>query len=376
MRYQTGDVTPVSTKPASKKRILLVDDDRAFLDMLGELMHTQQPDAWDVHLAASTAQALSMLREHSIDLVVLDIQMPVVDGIQFLRLLERKYPDLRKAVLTGHGDAARRAECTELGAELFLDKPQTAEGYEIVLAALQELAAVDDVSGFRGTLRKAGIVDLLQTECAGRHTSILAITSPQLRGRIHVLDGDIIHAEAGKFSGVEALNRLLALAGGDFKLEAFAPPAKRTIEGPWQSLLANTPMPCDAAAEFVSIEDAPTPEPALQPIADNVATQGQPAAGPSAAAPGADVVIEEIVLCAGAEGAVLHEWQCRNVKARMKLFEQVAAAAARISKIGGFGKFLRCEALAPPERLVVQFKSDRQLLVRTRRGASAPAKSR
>jgi CheY-like chemotaxis protein len=267
----------VPNQPASKKSILLVDDDRAFLEMLAELMDTQQAGAWEIHLATSTAQALSMLRERSVDLVVLDLEMPVVDGIQFLRLLERKYPGLRKAVLTGHGDPARRTECMEHGAELFLEKPQTADGYESVLAALFELATIGEDPRSRGAQNQ--------------------VASP---GAPVLLDG-------------------VAQSG---------------------------PVPSAVDAK------------------------------PASVASGPDVVVEEIVLCAGAERAVLYEWQCRNVEARLKLFQQLAAAAERISKLGGFGKFIRCEALAPPERLIVQIKSDRHLLVRCRRGAPASMKGR
>lgn len=274
-------------QPASRKNILLVDDDRAFVEMLGELLQTQQADAWNVHLATSTAQALSTLRERPIDLVVLDLQMPVVDGIQFLRLIERKYPQLRKAVLSGHGDPARRAECLEHGAELFLDKPQTSDGFEIVLAALHELATLEDVP----------------------------------------------------------------LAWTDVETAPSAGPGASAPAGPIE--------PGPVSLPDIGHEAAPEAEEPKSILEDY--------------AP--DVVTEEIVLCAPSDGSVLHEWQCRNVDARLKLFGHLATCSEKISKIGNFGKLLRCEVLTPPERMIFQFKSDRQLLVRTRRASPAAAKS-
>jgi len=339
-----------------KNRILFVDDDRRFLDMISELLQAQQPGVWQVFLAGSSAQALSILRENSIDLVVLDIQMPVVDGIQFLRLLERKYPNLRKSVLTAHADEARRTECLEHGAELFLEKPATSEGYETLFAALRELAALSAPdTGFRGVLAKAGLNDVIQLECVGRRSSILEVSTSALRGRIYLEDGAIIHAMAGTLKGEAALHRLLALAGGDFSLRPFEPPPERSIEGQWEFLLV----------EAARKRDEGTGAPAESATA--AGPQLEPAAAPTAN----DVVVDEIILCSS-QGQVLHEWQCRNVDGRLKLFTQLARAAGKIAQAVAAGRFDRWEVNGQSERVIVQLQPDRQVLVRTRRSAAAP----
>ena len=78
--------------------------------------------------AESAGKALSFLQKERVDLVVLDIQMPVIDGLQFLNLVHRKYPNLQKVVLTGYAQDNYRAACLSGGADLFLEKTQNRRG--------------------------------------------------------------------------------------------------------------------------------------------------------------------------------------------------------------------------------------------------------
>src|SRR3990172_5043187 len=89
------------TKTPQARRILLVDDDADFVAMFGDFLQTHRPGAWAVHTAANYNEALARLKEHSFNLVVLDIQMPVMDGMQFLTLLKRSYPGLQVIILSG-----------------------------------------------------------------------------------------------------------------------------------------------------------------------------------------------------------------------------------------------------------------------------------
>ena len=67
-------------------QILLVDDSVEFTSMFKEFLLRYRPGAWVVHTADHYAPALSCIKEHSIDLVVLDLKMPIMDGQQLLML--------------------------------------------------------------------------------------------------------------------------------------------------------------------------------------------------------------------------------------------------------------------------------------------------
>ena len=74
-----------------------MDDNLQFLEMIERLMGNWSQGEWQIFLAQNSGKALLILQEHAIDLAVVDVQMPVVDGIQFLALLNRKYPRSKRS---------------------------------------------------------------------------------------------------------------------------------------------------------------------------------------------------------------------------------------------------------------------------------------
>src|SRR6185436_20612575 len=172
-----------------KKRVLFVDDDVSLLEVLQQLMSQYAADAWEVVTAPDVSRALGILQESRIDLIVFDIQMPVVDGVQFLRLLQRKFPNLLKVVLTGAASEETRATCLSSGAELYLEKPKDQGGWQSIHATLHELTRCQPEDGFRGVLRQVGLQDVLQMECLARHSVVLHIRAESIDGRVFVKDG-------------------------------------------------------------------------------------------------------------------------------------------------------------------------------------------
>jgi len=83
-------MTADATRP---KRFLFVDDDAAFLSILKELFAELSRGSWEIFTAENHAQGLAHLTRQRMDVIALDINMPVMDGIQFLRLLGRTHPD-------------------------------------------------------------------------------------------------------------------------------------------------------------------------------------------------------------------------------------------------------------------------------------------
>lgn len=104
-----------------KARVLLVDDRTEFLKVLQERMQSR---GYEVVGAASGAQALAALGEQGgFDVVVLDMVMPEMDGIQTLERLRQTDPAMAVIVLTGYGSSAQVARALALGAQDYLVKP-------------------------------------------------------------------------------------------------------------------------------------------------------------------------------------------------------------------------------------------------------------
>jgi CheY-like chemotaxis protein len=350
--------------PEIKHRVLLLDDDRRFLETVGELFTVWSHDSWQVHTAHNTARALALLQEQQFDLAVVDVNMPVVDGVQFLRLLNQKHPQLKKVVITGYADESRRNECLANGAELFIEKPRSQEGFETVFATLNELLDWQAQEGFRGVLRKVGLQDVIQMECLGRNSSVLDVANQRLRGRIFIEHGNIVHAVAGGQTGIEAFNRLLALAGGEFSIKPFEPPPERSIDSQWEMLLMEAARQRDEGTGPAATPEATAGDAgALPEMADMLSRVAQAEEGPR---------IEEVIVCSG-QGAVLYEWQCKDADTRLKLFGNLSQRAQILAQLLPLGRFDRLEISNGPMRAVAQLAPDRMLFVRVARGAPSDA---
>jgi DNA-binding NtrC family response regulator len=100
--------------------VLLVDDEGEFLDTLVKRIQKRNVNAAGVN---SGEDALAYLSRNPVDVVVLDVRMPGMDGIETLRALKRQYPLTEVIMLTGHASLEVAIEGMELGAFDYLMKP-------------------------------------------------------------------------------------------------------------------------------------------------------------------------------------------------------------------------------------------------------------
>jgi len=101
-------------------RVLLVDDEEEFVEALAQRLEVRD---FDVTTALSGADALDRIEEKEIDLVILDVQMPGVDGLEVLRQIKQRKPLIEVIMLTGHATVQMAIDGMKLGAFDFLIKP-------------------------------------------------------------------------------------------------------------------------------------------------------------------------------------------------------------------------------------------------------------
>lgn len=101
-------------------RVLLVDDEAAYVDVLFNRLNRR---GFDVNKAYSGSQALQQLRGHEFDVVVLDLKMAGMDGIEVLKTIKTMDPRIQVIMLTGHGSATACEQVLEQGAFDYLMKP-------------------------------------------------------------------------------------------------------------------------------------------------------------------------------------------------------------------------------------------------------------
>jgi len=105
-------------------KILLVDDEREFVQTLSERLLMRDLGS---AVAYDGESALEVVREDEPDVMILDLKMPGIDGIEVLRRVKATQPEIEVIILTGHGSEADRETCLKLGAFAYLQKPVDVE---------------------------------------------------------------------------------------------------------------------------------------------------------------------------------------------------------------------------------------------------------
>lgn len=86
-----------------KKRILFVDDEPKVLEGLGRMLRVMR-DEWEMRFATGGPEALEIMATGPFDLVITDMRMPVMNGLEFLKEVREKYPKVIRVMLSGHAD--------------------------------------------------------------------------------------------------------------------------------------------------------------------------------------------------------------------------------------------------------------------------------
>ena len=101
-------------------RVLLVDDEKELIDSMAERLSTR---GFTVHAAYDGLSAIDHVEKNPVDAVVLDLQMPGIDGLETLRRIKKHNSEIKVIMLTGHGTLETALEGQKEGAEEYLIKP-------------------------------------------------------------------------------------------------------------------------------------------------------------------------------------------------------------------------------------------------------------
>jgi DNA-binding NtrC family response regulator len=114
------------------KKVLVIDDE-AIIRM--SCKRTLTSEGFQVSLASRCKEGLEILEKEPFDLVLLDLKMPDMDGIELLPLIRNKWPHIKVIVISGYGTDQTAEETVKLGAHKFLGKPFTPDA---LLAEINE----------------------------------------------------------------------------------------------------------------------------------------------------------------------------------------------------------------------------------------------
>ncbi len=239
----------------NRYKILLLDDDNDWLALCRDLLTTTLPSKPEVLTANNARRALALLETEQIRLLVCDLKMPRIDGLQMLAIVRRRFPELRTITLSALEDEEFRSRAYALGVDLFWLKPEMQRNPKLFTECLESLLGRDSVLGFRGIQSKS-LMDIIQMECLSRSSTVLRITRGPLVAKLWLQDGELIDAETDGARGEVAFQRLLAWKAGTFENLPPEPDRSRTIMKSVNALLLESAQTLDENAGVLHEPDA------------------------------------------------------------------------------------------------------------------------
>jgi two-component system, NtrC family, sensor kinase len=111
-------------------KILLIDDEETNVRVLAISLRS---DGYEVVTAYSGEEGLEVFEQESPDIVVTDIKMPGMDGIEVLKNIKKRNPEVEVVIITGHGDIDNAIDALKHGASDFINKPVRDEAISLAL---------------------------------------------------------------------------------------------------------------------------------------------------------------------------------------------------------------------------------------------------
>lgn len=203
--------------PVAPARVLVVDDDRAVRESLRRSLAF---NGYDVHLASDGAEALAGIGAIAPDVVVMDVMMPKLDGLEATRALRAAGNDVPVIVLTARDAVGDRVEGLDAGADDYLTKPFALEELLARLRALLRRVAPVEGDGEEEVLSFADLTMNVTTREVVRGTRHIELTRTEftllemfLRRPRRVLDRSFILEEVWGYDFPTTANSLEVYVG-------------------------------------------------------------------------------------------------------------------------------------------------------------------
>jgi len=186
----------------TNQSILFVDDSKPLLQLFLDFM-SKKGMKYGFFTASNGEEALKVLSKEKIDLIVLDIQMPVMDGLQLLAELHNRRIWLPIIIMTGANIEISEKKFGEFGIVDYLKKPVSFEDLDKrIIGILKNIENRDLISG----ISIFGILQVLEME---KKTGILTLKIGDKDGKVFFKDGKVADIEADGLIVEDALNEFI-----------------------------------------------------------------------------------------------------------------------------------------------------------------------
>jgi DNA-binding response OmpR family regulator len=213
------------------KKVLIVDDEEDLTWSISKNL-SRDKEKFDIICVNSGREALQVLAQTDVDLVVSDIRMPEISGLELLLEIKEKYSHIKVIIMTAYGTPDYEKVAFERGCIYYLEKPfEISHLRDVIIDSLTEK------KGFVGQVSDFELSDIIQMNCLGRITTALYVEQNNQSGVIFFRDGNIVHAENATSKGEDAFYDILSWDGGRFSSKRGLETTEESIFKGWQSLL-------------------------------------------------------------------------------------------------------------------------------------------
>ncbi|UCF64705.1 MAG: response regulator, partial [bacterium] len=231
--------------PSIQRRVLIVDDEEDLTWTLSKKL-SKDSDKFQLVCVNSGGEAIEVMNQLPVDLVITDVRMPEVSGLELLVQIKDRYPQTRVIIMTAYGSDDVKREASQRGCFRYLEKP-----FEINELRTLILEGLSQDKGFNGSVADFQLSDIIQLNCLGRLTSALEVKHDHESGQIFFDSGNIVHAETNHLSGESAFYHIMGWAGGEFTVKRNVKSPVESIDKGWQSLLLEAMRQVDEHSDKV-----------------------------------------------------------------------------------------------------------------------------
>jgi len=213
------------------KKVLIVDDEETLTWSMSKSL-SKDKDKYEVIIANNGKEALTLLKDNKIDLVISDIRMPDISGLDLLVKIKKDYPDTKVIIMTAYGSSDVQREANRRGSLYYVEKPFEISDIRKIIIDL-----IGKKRGFQGKVFGLQLTDIIQMNCLSRVTTALTFTKDSEKGVIYLNEGEIVHAECGEVQGTDAFYKIMSWQEGEFISNIGIVSPLQTIHQSWEHLL-------------------------------------------------------------------------------------------------------------------------------------------
>jgi len=192
------------------KKVLIAEDSRTLTTALQLSLETYR-DSFETLFVENGLEAMKILQTESIDLVVTDINMPVMDGLVLLAFMLETCPRTPCIIMSGFADANLKEELKD-NILHFIDKPVIPD--QLARTILKTLKTPPGKEG----IKKATFADLVGLIMKGRKTCVFQLKSETgAQGLFYFQDGELYNAVCGKIQGDDAFEKIIRWGEADIR---------------------------------------------------------------------------------------------------------------------------------------------------------------